>query len=102
MTIDLGKILLWGDLITGLCIALVGLLKTLTFFSTGGQFLLTYFVYSLSTILFGVLIAQTFYPITSLVKWFPFVIPFASRGCFMVSFLLSRLFVSLSFPPNYY
>ena len=83
-TIDLGLILRWGDLITGLCIFVVGILKTLTFFNTGGTFLLAYFTYSLSTILFGLLIAQTFHPIESLVRWFPFTIPWGSRGCFMI------------------
>jgi len=83
-TIDLGAILKWGDFVTGICIAIVGFLKTMTFFSTGGQFLLAYFVYSLSTILFGILIAQTISPLDWCVKWFPFVIPWGSRGCFMI------------------
>lgn len=45
---------------------------------------LAYLTYSMSTILFGVLIAQTYSPIPALVKWFPFVMPFTGRGCFMI------------------
>ena len=80
-TIDVGAILRYGSLFCGLFIAIAGLLATLNVFQV---FNLSYMIFSLSQILFGVLIAQTFHPIQGLCKWFPFVMPFVGRGCFMV------------------
>ena len=64
-TIDLGAILKWGSLIVGICIALVGILKTVAVFT---HFNIVWLVYSLSQILFGVLIAHTFNPVDFLAK----------------------------------
>jgi hypothetical protein len=80
-TIDLGAILRYGSLGCGLFIAIAGLLATINVFKI---FNLAYMVYSITQMLFGVLIAQTFHPISALNKWFPFVMPFVGRGCFMI------------------
>ena len=65
VTIDLGAILKYGSLIVGISIALVGVLKTVSVFT---HFNIVWLIFSLSQILFGVLIAHTFKPVDFLAK----------------------------------
>jgi hypothetical protein len=74
----------WGSLGCGLLIMFGGLSVCLNVFNA---FHIVNFVMGISSVLFGFLIAQTVKPgggFKSVKKWFPFVVPYKGRGCFMI------------------
>jgi hypothetical protein len=81
--IDVNCFVRYGQLVAGLLIMVSGIIKVVDVFDLP-EFHFAFFVWSLSLILFGLLIAQTFKPIGFVNKWFAFMTVPVGRACFEI------------------